>query len=241
MENLLDNTWDVPPDKPLKIIDPSNPTPITICVDDIILLDPSKHDTYDLLQHESTIAHFIQVLVSKSDYSTENLGNIREYFQWLSMCSENLALRIGQQIVIPTNKTSTIRSSYNFCTSSASCSKFYNLNNAPTCTEHHYVHSQLKFNIDSIINYIDYCLVTDTDINNDDLVLSVKTICYVTRHMAKEINYIHFITKGCSERYHRCNDQKISKPKKIKKHKKEVPEPVIPTQQVTNRYLPLFR
>lgn len=229
------DSWDMPPDEPLQIIDPKNPTPVTICVDDIVLLDPSKISSHDLLQHECTVAYFIQVLMSKTDSISEQLRNIKEYFQWISSSSQVLAERIGQPLIKPLTD-SIIRSSYNFCPQSTQCTRFYS-RSSPSCPHHHYVHSQLKLDIDSVIRYIETCLTTDqeTDVNN--LYSSVKTICFVTRHMAKEIAYIHYITKNMSEQFHRNNEQKTNKPKKTRRTKPEIEEHKI---VCNNRFSALF-
>lgn len=53
--------------------------------------------------------------------------------------------------------------------------------------------------------------MTKEELNN--LYLSIKTICYVTRHMEKEISCVDFITKNNSETFHRNNPIDINRKK----------------------------
>lgn len=175
----------------------------TICIEDIIEIDPNNRSSRDLLQYICTIAYFVQVIIDKKSLSETNLKNIRDYYTWVSNCLEILAKRIKQPL-IETNTSSISRSSYNFCQESVRCSRFYNVSK-PSCNFHHYVHSLLKSDIDSILNYIDYWLKNGGELDEKNIISSIKTICFVSRHMSREINYIHYITNGESENHHRSN------------------------------------
>lgn len=150
--------------------------------------------------------------------SLDRLNDIIIYLAWISSACEVLAKRIGQEIIKMdfgsdlkvdlTDTPSIIRSSYNFCVKSTQCKNFYNKNEFPVCKNHHYVHSLLKYDIDSIIVFLRYIANNNLDLTIDQLnniYLSIKTICFVTRNMHREIYYIHYITKNNSEPYHRNN------------------------------------
>lgn len=229
--------WNVPADEPLQIIDPTSSSPITICVDDIILTDPKKLTAHDLLQHQCTVAYFVQVLVDKKQDELQNhLDNIKEYLQWISKCSKNLATRIGQTLTKPSIEGIT-RSSYNFCRDSVQCTRFYDLSNKPTCNYHHYVHAQLKSDVDSVIRYITQYTDKNETLDIKNIVSSIKTICFVTRHMAKEIHYFHNVISdlvpgnNVSEAYHRNN---------LFKNPRTPKKPKTLSIHCTNRFSPLM-
>lgn len=219
----------------------------SICVDDIITMKPDAIPSNELIQYECLIAYFIQLLLEGSngqkklpqandlEVPLDKLETIIEYLRWISSSSETLAKRIGQETInnefdSKSNiKPSITRSSYNFCIKTTQCKNFYSKNEKPTCKDHHYVHSLLKYDIDSVINYLSYIVAKNYPIENEDvhnLNLSIKTICFVTRHMAKEISYIDYITKKNSEVYHRNNPSEMFKKKNYKKQflEKETPE-----------------
>lgn len=208
-----------------------------ICIDDILIKDPSTLMSNEIILHECSISYFVQLLVegstnknktykiSNNDLTLDKLSTIIEYFQWISLASEILAKRIGQELLVynhdTNNKPLIIRSSYNFCTKNTQCKNFYSKQNIPSCREHHYVHSLLKYDIDSVISFLIYVTKNNLEMTKeeiDNLYLSIKTICFVTRHMAKEIRYIDHFTKNNSEYFHRNNPIEISRYKHI--HKK---------------------
>jgi len=126
--------------------------------------------------------------------------------------------RINQESVVYNNPDQKIiRSSYNFCAKHAKCKNFYNFDNPEasiTCNDHHFVHSVLKNDVDSIINYLVYVLTNKIDLsleNVNDFQLSIKTIGFVTKHMAKEILLVDIKTNSNSELYHRNNATKKNK------------------------------
>lgn len=203
---------------------PDNIFSKSICIEEIIKNDASLLSSNQVIQYECSIAYFIQVLIENSTNLSKNkfekimdinltidkLKNIKEYLSWISLSSEILAKRIGQTLLVYKydNKPSINRSSYNFCTKYTQCKNFYNKHETPSCKEHHYVHSLLKYDIDSVIEFLDYIINNNLDLSKNDLhniYLSIKTICFVTRHMAKEISYIDYITKNNSEVFHRSN------------------------------------
>lgn len=207
-----------------------------ICIDDIIKTDPEPISSNELMQYECSISYFIQVLIENSDgkakfnratdavtteeLNFDKLSTIVEYLEWISAVSELLCKRIGQQMITTSRSSSTptiVRSSYNFCNKYHQCKKFYSKQDIPSCKEHHYVHALLKYDVDSVIAFIRHILKRSSGSifkeEIDDIYISIKTICYVTRHMAKEISYIDYITKSNSETYHRNNPIEISRPK----------------------------
>ena len=201
-------------------------------IEDLIQRNPEILSSNEIIQYECGIAYFSQILIVGSKVDDKNgrkLHSCREitfskmkdfldYLKWISKGSEVLAKRINQEMVPYTSdKVPTIiRSSYNFCRKYTQCQDFYNKNQMPTCTDHHYVHNLLKYDVDSIIAFLEYKIskayhLTQDDYNN--LLLSIKTICFVTRHMAKEISYIDGITRNNSETFHRNNPVDIGKRK----------------------------
>lgn len=197
-----------------------------LVVDEIVEKDPKNLSSNIVIQLECSLVCFIQALIDGSitknkiktaksydnDLTFEKIKSIIEYLTWISNASKILANRINQELIVNNtnsiDKPSITRSSYNFCTGYTQCKNFYNRNEIPTCQYHHYVHSLLKSDVDSIINFLDYTIQTKTDISKEELnniILSLKTIIFVTRHMAREISYINFITKNNSEIFHRAN------------------------------------
>ncbi|QTF49109.1 hypothetical protein qu_214 [Acanthamoeba polyphaga mimivirus] len=203
-----------------------------IFIEDILKKDVVNLSSNELLQYQCSVAYFIQVLfeglndsneliANKSNFNikttSDKMNSMVEYLEWISGVSEILAKRIGQQIYqfIPDRNNTITRSSYNFCPASTQCKKFYSKNENPTCKSHHFVHSLLKYDVDSVIYYLKHnnkngSFNTD-ELNN--LHLSIKTICFVTRHMAREISYIENITKNNSEQFHRNNPADLTKKK----------------------------
>jgi hypothetical protein len=204
----------------------------SICIDDVILMDSKKISSVLLMKYQCLIAYFIQMIMENNQKKIvpEKMETIIEYLRWMSNASEVLAKRIGQQIsktefdIKSKNIPSIVRSSYNFCTKTTQCKNFYSKNEKPTCKEHHYVHALLKPDIDSIMNFIEYHVYHNIQISEEDeqnLYLSIKTICFVARHMAKEIHYIDYVTKNNSEIYHRNNPCEFFK-KKVQRKQPEI-------------------
>ena len=203
-----------------------------INVDEIIAKCPESLSSNDLIHNVCSIAYFVQVLMEGSannkfkslktfntDLSLEKIKSIIDYLRWISTISETLAKRIGQEIMCYKNEgiPVIIRSSYNFCTKYTQCKNFYSIRETPVCREHHYVHSLLKYDVDSVIMFLEYIVkntitMTNEELNN--LYLSIKTICFVARHMGKEISYIDHVTKNNSEKFHRNNPIEIISKKK---------------------------
>ncbi len=129
-------------------------------------------------------------------FEMDKLNDIIIYLKWISNSSIILSNRIGQSIIQYDHSAKVgipaiIRSSYNFCTDATRCKNFYNKNEIPTCTKHHYVHSLLKYDIDSVVAFLTYIINENIQITKeyfDDLYLSIKTIYYVSKHMQKEIS-----------------------------------------------------
>lgn len=193
----------------------------------LLLEDNVSYDTSsqtDLTRNDNYIENekIPKLLTNKKYESTINLEesidklkDISNYLTWLYNTSNLLADKINQTKIINNHNHNYIsRSSYTFCNKYTQCKNFYNLRELPTCKEHHYVHNLLSNDINSLIVFINNLIETKTLITKEiynNIFSSVKTICYVTRHMSKEINYIHYITKNNSEIYHRNNPFDIIK------------------------------
>ena len=206
-----------------------------IYVEDILKKNYESLTSNQLIQYECSIAYFIQVLMEGSNVNKiksykihdtnltfEKLADIVIYLSWISSASEILAKRIGQELLafVPDNTPSIVRSSYNFCTGCTQCKKFYRKHETPICKEHHYVHSLLKYDVDSVIFFLGQIIKNNVTMNKEELnnlYLSIKTICFVTRHMAKEISYIDYITKNNSENFHRNNPIDLTRKKPMVK------------------------
>lgn len=217
---------DICPDIPDEI---TNNTVQTICIDDIIETNIENIQSWQLIDYEWKVAKYVQELleeknnINKNEFcetllSQDKLRIIIDYLLWISDCCKVLAKRIGQNIhEYTTHSTpSIIRSSYNFCGNTSSCKLFYQKTDYPTCSEHHFVHSILKYDIDSVIQYLKYVLDENIVIKNDEynnIYSSIKTICFVTNHMRVELWRIDFVTKNGSEQYHRNNPFDIKKKK----------------------------
>lgn len=207
-----------------------------VFVEDIIIKNPSTISSNDLLQYECSVSHFIQTLLedkssSKIKFQKNNdeplsldkMKSILEYLKWISLSCKVLSKRINQEEILfkPEYPPVIVRSSYNFCSKYTQCKKFYSKYELPICTEHHYVHSLLKYDIDSMIYFLDFVINHDSLLTKNEqanFCLSIKTLCFVTKHMSKEISYIHYITKNNSETFHRSNPIEILK-KRFNKNK----------------------
>lgn len=204
---------------------------VCICVDDILEKDPNLLSSNEVMQYECTIAYFVQVLTEESidklksdsfdcgELSADKIKDIIGYYKWISISSDILSRRIKQEPIFNKfeERPTIIRSSYNFCTGYTQCKKFYSKHEKPKCKEHHFVHSLLKCDVDSVIAFLNYILENNiimsiSELNN--LYLSIKTICFVTRHMAKEISYIDQITNNNSEFFHRNNPVEFKRGKR---------------------------
>lgn len=236
------NTDDCKKGEPSIICDEKNSEDYSkcICIDDIIKKKQEFMPSNEIIQYECSISHYIQALMEELPFqksrfhdrfnklpSFDILQSIKEYLEWISKACEILAKRINQELLEHKtdnkDKPKIVRSSYNFCKKYTQCKNFYSRYEPPTCKEHHYVHSILKYDVDSVINFLSYIIKNKIDMTIeelDDLRLSIKTISYVTRHMSKEISYINYITKNNSETFHRNNPIEIRKKKfsKVKDH-----------------------
>lgn len=197
-----------------------------IYVEDIIeKKNMEKMTSKEIIQYECSVAYFIQVLVegtssnrSKTftpvnkevDLNMDKIKDILQFMKWLSNACGILAKRINQELLVykAEQVPTIVRSSYNFCAKYTQCKNFYSKHEIPNCKEHHYVHSILKYDIDSVIYFLTDLMENNRPISKDNwqnLYLSIKTVCFVTRHMEKEISYIDYVTKNNSEIFHRNN------------------------------------
>lgn len=217
-----------------------------ICIDDILKKNKVSLLSYELLQCECSISHFVQVLLEdmekmpEKNITMEKITSIIEYLEWISDTCGILAKRISQKLLFHEKYDipKIIRSSYNFCMKNTQCKNFYVKNASPDCKDHHYVHSLLKYDVDSILLFLKYIVKNNIKLTSEhlsDLNLSIKTICFVTRHMAKEINYINHITKNNSEQFHKNNPFESGKktgPRNFKYNKSR------PTKSFSNKSSP---
>ena len=197
----------------------------TVFVEEIIEKNPETMISRDIIRNQCTLAYFVQVLFegsstnkiksNKQNYRKElypeKLEDILMYLKWIGDSSEILMKRIGQTKIefrYDPNNPKIVRSSYNFCHKSVNCKNFYEKNAEPTCDEHHYVHCLVKYDIDSLSSFIQHVISMGGVLaqeDNHNIHSSIKTICYVTMRMSKEINYLHYFTEENSEMYHRNN------------------------------------
>lgn len=206
-----------------------------IYIEDILNKNPEQLTSNETIQYECSIAYFIQVLIEGSNLNKikslknhdnnltfEKIADIITYLKWISNACKILSKRINQELLVYQydDKPFIVRSSYNFCTKYTQCKNFYSKHEIPSCKEHHYVHSLLKYDIDSVISFLQYIIDNTISVNKEEfnnIYLSIKTICFVTRHMAKEISYIDYITKNNSETFHRNNPIDFGRKKNIVK------------------------
>jgi hypothetical protein len=164
----------------------------------------------------SNYNHQESIKISLDDENHEKIKSIISYLKWISYTSSILANRIGQELLTDTEHTGQyiVRSSYNFCDNTSSCKNFYHKTEKPICSDHHYVHSILRHDIDSVVSYLvkienfNKFIYTD-EFNN--ILSSMKTICFVSNHMRIEIEHVNFVTKNNSEHFHRNNPFTIRK------------------------------
>lgn len=200
----------------------------TECIEDILKKDPTRISSIDIIHAECSIAYFVQVFIenisnnsNQVKLSYDELDDVIIYLEWISRGSEILANRIGQELFIPSAGGDIVRSSYSFCSKYTQCSDFYNIDEKPICVEHHYVHSLLKYDVDSVILYLKTVKNTSrmeyiiADNQYDNLHSSIKTICFVTRHMAKEIGFIDYMSKYNGDAFHRNNPFDTKKKKNM--------------------------
>jgi hypothetical protein len=179
-----------------------------IDVDEILKIEPSELLIYDILKCQAALAYFSQSLyesdVENKSSTYHKLKDIQTYYQWITKSSEYLAKNINQTLsVIQNTKPNVLlRSSYSFCRNGYKCERFYN-DHEITCREHHYVHNQVKHDADSLISFIGTVEreLSDDDFNN--IYMSIKTLCFVIRHMFKEFSYINAMTNGNPQKYYR--------------------------------------
>lgn len=194
-----------------------------IYIEDLLQKNIEILTSNELIQYECSIAYFTQILIDGSrvnpegdnayrEISASKMHDIVDYLSWISHASYVLATRIGQTIpVAAIGHDATpclVRSSYNFCEKYSQCENFYRKDGVPDCRYHHYVHGLLKHDVDSIIAFLNHKIQNHATLSQseyEELLLSIKTVCYVTRHMSKEILYIDNVTKNNSETFHRNN------------------------------------
>lgn len=219
----------------------------SICIEEIIQKHPPQLLSCELIQYECSIAYFIQVLLETYAHfktnkkieiiSTDKIKNIIQYLNWISETSGVLAKRINQPTIRASPQINLTRSSYNFCNEGTQCKCFYDIQINPTCKNHHYVHSLLKHDVDSLIKFLENKMMELTIADLQNVYLSIKTICFVSRHMAKEIGYVQYVTKNHAETFHRSNPFVVKEKKQISKRLfKKKTSPTTTKSVSNNRY-----
>lgn len=172
-----------------------------ICVDDIIVKNYMEMKTMDILNYQSNVIHYVQILFDQKE-GDDVIKTIIEYLTWIFDSSAYLAEKMGQKInPHDGNRNRIMRSFYKFCDKMTQCEAFYGCNNH-ICENHHYVHSLVNHDLKSLIEFLSN-IVEMTEENRNECALTIKTMCFVIRHMAKEINFIDCATNGNSEFYHK--------------------------------------
>ena len=215
-----------------------------VVVEDIINLDITKMKTIDILHYQSYLAYYLHSVFIGSEKKNNVIsmnsamsGTMNDLpidyiigiLNWLSKCTTLLAERINQKLIslpeeeftersLPKGTQTLVRSFYNFCERGPMCIGYYSLKREPTCTNQHYVHSILKYDIDSIKNFLESHRQDYQSFLND-INVSLRTILFVINHMYKEINYIDYYSNGESEKLHRHNPMEL--PPKIKQQIKK--------------------
>lgn len=223
------------------------------CIDDIINYNINELSTLDILHYQSSISYFIQILIqetllnkaSNTNNIYDKLMNIINYLEWISVSSKKLSNDINQEIKsqVYTINHLISRSSYNFCSDNYKCKLFYTNNNS-SCSKHHYVHSLLNYDVESVIHFLKYIIENNLSLSETDtynLYMSIKTICFVCRHMLKEMMYIDYLTENKSNEYHKNNIfQKKNSFYKIKKTNIPIKSKSTNLISYNNRYSALF-
>ena len=194
----------------------SNTPDIMICVDDVIKKNPSTMSTLEVLNNQCNIIHYVQALFSKKQ-GDDVVSSILEYLEWIRESSGYLAGVIDQKLTpCLTSGERIVRSSYDFCENMAQCDNFYG-NNSGKCDGHHYVHSLVNYDVTSLMSYMDKHR-KDIVADDPECSLTIKTICFVIRHMTKEINYLSGMIEPHDdiEKYHRNN---VTNARRNKVHK----------------------
>lgn len=188
-------------------------------IEDIIKIDPKKMILVELIQNQCNVAHYCQEFfehINKYEINNEMLNDLLIYLEWMYSVSSFLANLIGQQLIpFRSQKIPIItRSSYDFCEDYVACKNFYNEYPFATCKKHHYVHYLLNHDLSMLINFLKHVIDEQRFFslqNINSMQISLRTICYVTRHMSKEITYIYEKRKNEYFKYHRNNDMEQKK------------------------------
>lgn len=215
-------------------LDNANYDITSICVEDVIAKNIENLTAFEIIHYEYSVIYYVQNLLVSAVPTTQEpplsprqqtivmdedlLITVIEYMTWVLDASELLARRIGQEL-LPIEGSNLVRSSYNFCPRNVQCKSFYCKNELPTCKDHHFVHTLVRHDIQSVILFLNNIIQTQTIVSSNDhsnLLSSIKTICFVMRHMSKEIQSIESNTGNNSEFYHRNNPADFTRKKNIK-------------------------
>lgn len=211
----------------------------TIAVEDIMVSKEQSEKMYscELINNQCIVVYYVENILAGtnartyvsrsverteksdnkmllSDFTLKKFNFVMDALKWISMVSEILARRIGQQIFYynPSNPE-IVRSFYEFCPNDINCVKYYwNLDEESTCNKQHFVHNLVKLDVDSIIVYFEnkkYDNINDNDFYN--LKKSITTIFFSICKMNQAMKILEWYTKGAdkSEVYHRKNKYEV--------------------------------
>ncbi len=147
---------------------------ITIIIEDLLIntIPFSPEDPVIFLRNIFSVCQFCLIIFTQ--YRDTNI--IVQYLNWLSikLTIENPAKL--RNIIHPH------RSSYTFCPNGHKCTNYYSKKNI--CTNDHFVYTQLHLDIKSLLLYIHESQIID----DKQIIRSLRTFCYVSRHMYQELN-----------------------------------------------------
>jgi hypothetical protein len=187
----------------------------TYAIDTIFTSDINNAESNKIISWNYIVSKFTLKIIKDQDLKKQidkkKIESIKYYLEYISKFNQILSTRISQSLLkydFDVNNPIIARSSYKFCSAGAQCKKFYNKHKNPTCKYHHYVHSILKYDVDSVICFLDHSLSNNIILNTEileNIFTSLKTIKYVSKHMKKEMMEIIDVT--CNELifYHRNN------------------------------------
>jgi hypothetical protein len=113
-------------------------------------------------------------LIIFAQYRDKNI--LIQYLEWLSI---KLTMDNPSKL---RNIIHPHRSSYTFCPNGHKCTNYYSKKNI--CPNDHFVYMQLYTDIKSLLMYIQGPEIVD----HSQIIRSLKTFCYVSRHMYEELN-----------------------------------------------------
>lgn len=171
---------------------------IKMPINDILQINYIREPLWELIEYQNIVANHIRKSIKNRIESVNNeisKDEIIERMYWLlkinSHFSDTLNLPLIQQKLCTNNIIS--RSSYKLCEHSSDCEFNYPskcVKKIRGCYKQHYVFNYLKVDIESIIMYLNNIGIND-NINFDELMKCMNTICFVINHMKNEIENLY--------------------------------------------------